>query len=59
MKFGTFSKNWYTVSLDTEKQIFIASLKNNPAISGSGVTIETAVSNLSSEMKYVQSGQLV
>ena len=46
MPFKTYSKNWYSVALDTEQQVFIANDKAQPEFQATGITIEEAVSNL-------------
>lgn len=47
MKFGEFSKTNYSISLDTESQLFIARSNDNPKFEASGITIQDALSALS------------
>jgi hypothetical protein len=46
MQFKKYSTEWYSVALDTENQIFIASDKAQPELEATGITIEEAVNNL-------------
>ncbi|WP_412989775.1 hypothetical protein ACLJJ6_01885 [Pediococcus siamensis] len=50
MTFENYSHNWFTIALDTEKQIFIANDKTNPEFEATGITIESAVQNLKTIM---------
>ncbi|GEL14925.1 hypothetical protein [Pediococcus cellicola] len=50
MTFENYSNNWFTIALDTEKQVFIAGDKLNPAYEATGITIESAVQNLKTIM---------
>lgn len=49
MQFGNFSSSWYRISLDTDKQIFYATAKQNPEKVTSGITIDEAVRKLALE----------
>ncbi|GKQ42480.1 hypothetical protein RD055328_04030 [Companilactobacillus sp. RD055328] len=42
-------KNMYRISLDTDKQIFIATDKNNDN-SGTGITIKDAINSLNKQI---------
>ncbi|GEP19034.1 hypothetical protein [Pediococcus argentinicus] len=46
MQFKKFSTAWYSIALDTEKQVFIANDKTRPEFEATGITIEDAVHNL-------------
>ena len=48
MQFKKYSTAWYSIALDTEKQIFIANDKAQPEFQATGVTIEEAIQNLQS-----------
>ncbi|GAC46122.1 hypothetical protein PLO_1594 [Pediococcus acidilactici NGRI 0510Q] len=48
MQFKKYSTAWYSIALDTEKQVFIANDKAQPEFQATGVTIEEAIQNLQS-----------
>ncbi|MDN5575682.1 MAG: hypothetical protein L0G32_06855 [Pediococcus sp.] len=50
MTFEKYSNNWFTIALDTEKQVFIANDKTDPNFEATGITIESAVQNLKTIM---------
>ncbi|KAF0470447.1 hypothetical protein GBP40_03415 [Pediococcus acidilactici] len=45
MQFKKYSTAWYSIALDTEKQVFIANDKAQPEFQATGVTIEEAIQN--------------
>ena len=48
MQFKKYSTAWYSIALDTEKQVFITNDKAQPEFQATGVTIEEAIQNLQS-----------
>ena len=48
MQFKKYSTAWYSIALDTEKQVFLANDKAQPEFQATGVTIEEAIQNLQS-----------
>lgn len=50
MQFTT--NNWYTIALDTDRQLFIATDKVHPELFATGITIEDAVAQLSNLEKH-------
>ena len=48
MQFKKYRTAWYSIALDTEKQVFIANDKAQPEFQATGVTIEEAIQNLQS-----------
>ena len=48
MQFKKYSTAWYSIALDTEKQVFIANDKAQPEFQATGVTIEEAIQKLQS-----------
>ncbi|VDG17838.1 hypothetical protein [Lactiplantibacillus mudanjiangensis] len=48
MRFQT-TDSWFSVVLDTQRQLFVATDKLHPELRAEGVTIEDAVANLKTQ----------
>lgn len=48
MRFQT-TNSWFSIVLDTQRQLFVATDKLHPELSAEGVTIEDAVANLKTQ----------
>ncbi|WP_156404093.1 hypothetical protein [Lactiplantibacillus fabifermentans] len=49
MRFQT-TNSWFTIVLDTKRQLFVATDKLHPELRTEGVTIEDAVANLKTQV---------
>ncbi|KRL97027.1 hypothetical protein [Liquorilactobacillus satsumensis] len=46
MNFGSYNKKWYSIELNTEKQLFIARSKERPDLFTEDITIQKAIAKL-------------
>ncbi|MFB9768893.1 hypothetical protein [Lactiplantibacillus modestisalitolerans] len=43
------TNSWFSIVLDTQRQLFVATDKQHPEVSAEGITIEDAVANLKTQ----------
>ncbi|KRL05664.1 hypothetical protein [Liquorilactobacillus oeni] len=46
MNFGSYNKKWYSIGLNTDKQLFIARSKERPELFAESITIQQAIAKL-------------